>query len=537
MANRKVSNSKSIQKIFKKQDIVNAHIKSEFNETTTTFAMEETKSNDLKNLASNMTDAEKERALKQIQYKKAKNTYIDYLRLVFPTYIFTPFHIFLAKVCQSVVEKIEKGEDVFVCISTPPQHGKSETLTKTLPSWFVGRNPDRNAILVSYNDDFASLFGDANRNKTEEFGKNVFGIEISDSMNSKMQYEIKNHRGGVISRGFMGGITGNGGSLIIIDDPYKNSVEANNPTERNKKLQIYKDSIRTRCRGKGKGIIVIQTRWHEDDLIGVLSKQSGWYYINIPCVCDTTPDIHLHRKLGETLCPQLGFDAKWAEDTKRDVGLKVWEALYQGHPTIDGGDIFTRNMIKHYTNATLPANFEEITMSCDLSFGGIKKENDPCAIQVWGRVGANHYLLKRIKKRLTFNQMCDTIKIVSASYPTCRRKIVEKKANGQAIIDSLNNVIGGFEAYDPKMTDKIGRANSITPYLESGNVWLPSEEIDPTIGEMEEEMMKFPNGSHDDEVDAMTQYLCGYEYRTSGKVGTSSELITFSKAIRGWFYD
>ena len=87
------------------------------------------------------------------------------------------------------------------------------------------------------------------------------------------------------------------------------------------------------------------------------------------------------------------------------------------------------------------------------------------------------------------------------------KKIVEKKANGQAIIDSLNNVIGGFEPYDPKMNDKQSRANSVTPYFESGNVWLPDKNIDPTIDVMVEEMMKFPNGEHDDEVDAMTQYL------------------------------
>lgn len=868
MPSKQKSNNNSINKTLENKENSYTHIKSEFSTLSTNYQMEDTKNNDISNMVKEMSYVDRDRALKKIGYRKAKDNYTDYLKLVFPTYIWTPFHVFISKICQSVVEKIENGEDVYVCLSVPPQHGKllenntpvlttkgwkkhgdlkvgdelfnhkgeivkvlnvfpknyanckvtfsngeeilchenhewlvydrfyhneivretkfiekcaeennvvgrghryrfqlpnkdfikgeekelfvnpyamgvwlgdgkandssicaskedritidecrkyypkgsewkhkttgviyaflnglskdlrkyglcnykervekfipqeyltssvnqrlellaglidtdgyvdlkqnrivfttadeklkntfeeliatfgwrtttntckpcvsssgivgkkeywqiafnptitipcrisrkvmttfskqrkvsitkieriepkegnciqveggiylcgkkmipthnSETITKTLPSWFVGRNPDKTAILVSYNDDFASLFGDANRNKTEEFGRDVFGIEISDSMNSKMQYEIKNHRGGVISRGFMGGITGNGGSLIIIDDPYKNSVEANNPTIRNQKLQIYKDSIRTRCRGKGKGIIVIQTRWHEEDLIGVLSKQSGWYYINIPCVCDTERDIHLHRKLGETLCPQLGFDAKWAEETKAEVGLKVWEALYQGHPSIDGGEIFTRNMIKQYSKSQLPNDFEEITMSCDLSFGGKDKSNDPCAIQVWGRVGANHYLLKRIKKRLTFNEMCDTIKIVSATFPTCRRKIVEKKANGQAIIDSLNNVVGGFEAYDPKMTDKIGRANSVTPYLESGNVWFPDNTIDNTIDEMIEELMKFPNGAHDDEVDAMTQYLVTYQYKVGGRVDTNNKFVDFVNAIRG----
>lgn len=531
---RVVSNNKSIQKVFKENDIKNEHLASEFKKPTTNFAMEETKKSDIQEMVGKMTSFEKEKALALIKYRKARDNYAEYLKLVFPQYIWTPFHIFLAKICQSALEKAERGEDVYICLSVPPRHGKTETVTKTLPSWCVGRNPDKRAILVSYNDDFASAFGDANRQKTIEFGKQVFGIEVSDSMNSKMQYEIKGHRGGVISRGFMGGITGNGGNYIIIDDPYKNSVEANNALIRQQKLQIYKDSIRTRCEGKGKFIIVIQTRWHEDDLVGVLSKQSGWYYINIPCVCEDEKHDPLHRKLGETLCPQLGFDAKWAEDTKREVGLKVWEALYQGHPTIDGGEVFTRNMIKFYTKSTLPYDFNEIVMSCDLSFGGKAQSNDPCAIQVWGRVGANHYLLKRIKKRLTFNEMCDTIKIVSATYPTCRRKIVEKKANGQAIIDSLNSVIGGFEAYDPKMTDKLGRANSITPYLEAGNVFLPDASIDPTIDEMVDEMMKFPNGSHDDEVDAMSQYLCSYEYRASGRVDTNSGFISFVKAIRGY---
>ena len=525
--------SKSITKVLNENEIKNEHIKSDFSTLSTNKMQEDSKKQDITNLVNGMTSVEKAKALKQIKYRKARDSYIDYLRMCFPNYVWTPFHIFLAKICQSVVEKIEKGEKVRVLLSTPPRHGKSETVTKSLPSWFIGRNPDKNAILTAYNSDLAEKFNDANRQKTKEFGKEIFGIETSESQDNKGLYQIKNHRGGSMGVGFMGGITGNGGELIIIDDPTKNGEEANSETQRNRLWQTYLDSIYTRLQGKGNGLIVIQTRWHEDDLVGRLAKQSGWYVINIPCVCDKTPDIHLHRKLGETLCPQLGFDAKWAEDTKQNVGLKVWEALYQGHPTIDGGEIFTRNMIKQYTKSTLPSNFEEITMSCDLSFGGKEKQNDPCAIQVWGRVGANHYLLKRIKKRLTFNEMCDTIKIVSANFPTCRRKIVEKKANGQAVIDSLNNVIGGFEPYDPKMTDKIGRANSITPFLESGNVWLPDSTIDSTIDEMIDEMMKFPNGTHDDEVDAKTQYLVSYEYRYSGKVGTDSNYISFSKAIRG----
>ena len=116
------------------------------------------------------------------------------------------------------------------------------------------------------------------------------------------------------------------------------------------------------------------------------------------------------------------------------------------------------------------------------------------------------------------------------------RKIVERKANGQAVIDSLNNVIGGFVAYEPKES-KESRLNSVLPIIEAGNVWLPSEDIDKSINEMVDECVKFPNGAHDDEVDAMSQYLiCNFE-KSCGKIENDNRFIQFAKAIRGFNYD
>lgn len=446
------------------------------------------------------------------------------------------------------ITKIEKCENVDGnCIQVEggiylvgktmlPTHN-SETITKTLPSWFVGRNPDKNAILTAYNADLAEKFEDANRQKTREFGKDIFGIEISESQDNKTLYQIKGHVGGVMGVGIQGGITGNGGELIIIDDPYKNSTEANSSSTRSLIENIYRDSIYTRLQGKGNGLIVIQTRWHEEDLCGILEKEgkeNGWICINIPCICEDEKHDALKRRKGETLCPELGFDAEWANATKNSVGLKVWDALYQGHPSIEGGEIFTREMIKQYKPSELPSSFEEEVISCDLTFGGKAQSNDPVAIQVWGRVGANHYLLKRINKRMNFNEMCITIKMVSYAYPNARKKIVEKKANGQAVIDTLNSVIGGFVPYDPKMESKISRANSVAPLLLSGNVFLPCKEIDNKIENMIEEMMKFPNSTHDDDVDAMTQYLISSTNTSSGKVLTDSYYSSLSKAFRGF---
>lgn len=492
----------------------------------------------------NLTDIQKKQALKQIQIAKARNSYEEYLKLVYPDFVVTPFHHYLALLCQTIVQRVEKAnmpnatlEDkqrgrIKILISVPPQHGKTQTITKTLPSWYIGRNPTRSAILTAYNAEMGEKFNDSNRQKIRDFGKDVFGVTISDSQDNKGLFELKSG-GSCMGVGIQGGITGNGGDIIIVDDPYKNGLEANSPATRKIIEDMFRDSVLTRLRGNGNALIVIHTRWHEADLCGVFGKEDGWIVINIPCICENQRTDPLHRKKGEVLCPELGFDAMKITEIRKNIGEKLFQALYQGHPYIDGGEIFTRNMIKFYTANSLPQNFDEVTMSCDLSFGGKNKSNDPCAIQVWGRVGANHYLLKRIKKRLTFNEMCDTIKIVSASYPQCRKKIVEKKANGQAVIDALNNVIGGFEAYDPKMNDKQSRANSVTPYMESGNVWLPDPSVDKTIDEMVDEMMKFPNGEHDDEVDAMTQYLTTYSYKNGGKVELDNRFSIFAKAIRG----
>ena len=135
---------------------------------------------------------------------------------------------------------------------------------------------------------------------------------------------------------------------------------------------------------------------------------------------------------------------------------------------------------------------------------------------------------------MNFNEMCNMIKLLSEGHPFARKKIVEKKANGQAVIDSLNSIIGGFEEFDPKMVDKVGRANAITPYFESGNVYFPDKSIDNTIDEMVEEMMKFPNSQHDDEVDAMTQYLNSWQYRSSGKISTDKAVMRIADAWRNY---
>jgi predicted phage terminase large subunit-like protein len=467
---------------------------------------------------------------RELEKANARLSYLDYLRYTIDGFIPTKFHRLLASIAQDTVERVERGETVRICLSMPPRHGKTTVFAETLPTWFVGRNPDSKAILTAYNSELAEKFGDKNRQKAKKHWKELFDIDMSPSQDNKGLFEVKNRKGAIMSVGLAGGLAGNGGSLIIIDDPYKNSEEAYSPTLRKKIEDTFRDSVLTRVQGKGNAIIIIHTRWHEEDLIGKLSQEEGWYVINLPVINDGTPDI-LKRKKGELLAPELGFDAKWAEMTYKSVGKRVWTSLYMGSPMIENGNLFQRNMFQFYSKNELPVSFDEVSQSWDLAVDS-KSGSDYVAGQVWGRKGANHYLLKRIKKRMSFTESMEMIRQISATYPEGKRIYIEKRANGQAVIETLSKEIGGIVAVIPKES-KVSRAEAITPYLDAGNIFIPNEQLDKTIEDYVQEFMKFPNSSHDDEVDATTQYLNEIRYKNSGKIVLGSNIERINRAFRG----
>ena len=153
---------------------------------------------------------------------------------------------------------------------------------------------------------------------------------------------------------------------------------------------------------------------------------------------------------------------------------------------------------------------------------------------LWGRKGADHYLLNVWDKKANFTDTLRTLRIISSENPQMRRKLIEKKANGKATYDTLNSEIGGFVLFDPKGDSKETRLNSVTPYFESGNVWFPDETLLPNIEDYVTQLLRFPNYAHDDFVDTISQYLLNYEYRYNGRINTDSSMKLLSKAIRGY---
>ena len=175
---------------------------------------------------------------------------------------------FIADNVQDFLEA-ETGHayDILV-IESPPQHGKSITVTETLPSWYLGRWPNNRVIVASYNEDFAEKFCRRNKEKIKQFGQTLFGIKIGD-IDRAVEFELSNHTGRLISRGLRSGITGNPANLVIIDDPVKNREEADSETFRAKVWEEWQNSVKSRL-AAGAKVVIIMTPWHEDDLAAAM---------------------------------------------------------------------------------------------------------------------------------------------------------------------------------------------------------------------------------------------------------------------------
>lgn len=201
-------------------------------------------------------------------------------------------------------------------------------------------------IVAGYSGDFVKRFGRRNLDKVATYGDELFGVTLADSPCNTNEFELSNHKGHALFAGLLGGITGNPANLVIIDDPIKTREEAYSETTREKIKQEFLYSVKTRF-AAGAKLIVIQTRWHEDDLFGWLSRIEPDYctVINIPCECeaDNPADDWLHRNKGEALMPEIGKGASWLKQFKEsymhDEGVSAWNAMFQGRPTAKEGNI------------------------------------------------------------------------------------------------------------------------------------------------------------------------------------------------------
>lgn len=453
----------------------------------------------------------REEALKEL----ARKNYADFFYYAHDCqYRLLRHQKYIADRLQSIVD----GEQKFFIIEIPPQHGKSTVITETFPAYYLMRHPDKLAMVVSYSEELYKKFGRKNREKFRRFSKELFNLELSKDTASVSEWGIHNHLGQLYSTSILGGATGRGSNLLIIDDPIKNRAEAESKTIRDKIYAEWQDTFYSRLSADG-SVIVIMTRWHEDDLAGRLLKENKlpWEEIKIPAIAEEN-DL-LNREVGESLAPEIGKDEEWAKRTKEVSGSRGWAALYQQRPTPAGGNVFKRSWIKYYVPdiqtkvkyeldddvAILPRLFDREAQSWDCTFKSTET-SDFVSGQVWGKKRTDFYLLDRHNERMGIVDTIKAIQTMSSKWPQAKAKYIEDKANGSAVIELLEKKLTGIIPVNPEGGKEV-RANAVAPYWEAGNVYLPHPLWKPWVSDFIEELVSFPNAQHDDDVDAMSQCL------------------------------
>ena len=422
---------------------------------------------------------------------------------------------FLTDKAQQFVEDVKSGKSPRLFISMPPRHSKSETMTKKYPAWVIGNNPDFEIIIASYSMDLARDFGKIARDTYREHSKSgtgIFNTVIDRDKSAGDNWGILEHRGAVVSTGVGGSATGKGAHIAIIDDPFKNREDANSRLQRDKVWAWYQSTIRTRL-APGGGIIIIQTRWHEDDLVGRIVKEmengtgETFESIVLPAIAEEN-DI-LGRKVGEPLWEErYGIDE--LENIKKAIGSREFSALYQQKPQVEDGGLFKRQYFKYFDvkNDFIIADNKNVNIKDCFYFQTIDtamsthKNNDFTAIATficdreW-----NLYLVDLMLERLEVPDQWNVIKQYRHKY-NLQFQAIESKSSGIGIIQQAKRE--GMSLKELKAdTDKMTRALNISVMFENGKVFF-NKKLEKLL-ELEEQLLKFPNAVHDDAVD-----VCSY---------------------------
>lgn len=400
----------------------------------------------------------------------------------------------------------------------PPQEGKSQRISRTFPLWLLLRRPETRIAIVSYEAAIARRWGRAIRNDIQTHPE--LGLAVRHDTSAAHEWQLEGHGGGVVTAGIGGALTGRPVDVLIIDDPVKGRAEADSETYRQVAWDWWTETGSTRL-APDAPVVLLMTRWHEDDLAGrLLTSESAeeWTHINVPALADHDPDKGhkdaLGREPGEWLRSARGRTAAMWGRIKRQVGSRAFAALYQGRPAPGEGGIIKRDWWQFYTTPRAVRQEDgtwralgttEVIQSWDLTFKDTKN-SDWVVGQVWARSGPKAWLLDEVRARADFPATCQLIRQMTAKWPQATRKLIEDKANGPAIISQLRKEIGGIDPVNPK-DSKEARVHAITPFIEAGDIEIPASALAPWIGDFIEEMSAFPNGAHDDRVDTMSQAL------------------------------
>lgn len=458
------------------------------------------------------------------QRELAKRHLLAFIIRFEPTYDAGWFHKVLAEELMQFLEAVVRGESPRLILTVPPRHGKSMQASQYFPAFSLGRYPHLEFINCSYAQtlqmDFSRKIQEIVR--SPDFALLFDGLQVMKGNEAIERWGLADREGvrtggGVLAAGVGGPITGRGAHILLIDDPVKNREEAESPTVREGTKNWYSSTAYTRL-APGGGVLVIQTRWHDDDLAGWLLNEmraaekelqeegewpedaDRWRVLDFPAIA--THD-EKYRKKGEALHPSR-YPLKALRKIKRALAPRDWAALYQQNPQVEEGAYFSKNMIRYYTSN--PPKYMDIYAAGDLAIS----KKDQADFTVFVIVGVdehgNIYMLDEHRGRWNADEIINKMFEIHDKWKP-RRFGLEKGHISMTIDSLLQRRIKETKRFDLVVeelptgkADKELRARSFQGLMSLGKVYWPEGAL--WVDEHLNELLRFPNGVKDDRVDA-----------------------------------
>lgn len=456
----------------------------------------------------------------------AKMGLVPFVRMAWP--IVEPgrpyLHNWHIDVVAEHLEAVYAGQIRRLVINIPPGCMKSLLTSVFWPIWIWIREPKFRFICASY--DVGITIRDARKHiqiMESEWFQERWGSRITLAGNhagwNTAAGFFTNLQGGFRFSTSVGGpVTGRHADCQIIDDPIKPKDLTKLGLENC--IEWWTRTMPSRVADpKTSRKVIIMQRLHDLDLAGYCIRSGDYDVLKLPMrympkACSYTSvggDMRLEE--GELLWPER-FPVEEVSMLEKEMTPNTASAQFQQDPVPEGGGIFQQSWFQRWTKATLPVRFDDMCQTWDCAFKGTST-SDFVVGQVWGRIGPNYYLLDQERGRFTFPQTLDAIRRLTLRWPGVVAKLVEDKANGPAVVSTLEKEIPGVIAVDPQ-GGKEARANAVAPLYAARNVFHPDPTSQPWVVDYEQELLRFPFGVNDDCVDATTQGLSYLYAKKSG---------------------
>jgi predicted phage terminase large subunit-like protein len=406
------------------------------------------------------------------------------------------------------LKQVMDGKVRRLLITMPPRSLKSHSASVAFPAWMLGHKPAKKIVCVSYASDLAIELSNKTRKILEaDWYKALFpAMRIDPRKDTEM--EVRTVKGGYrLSATIGGSLTGRGGSIFIIDDPMK-ALDAMSDLARNKVNTWFNQTLMSRLDNKqNDAIIIVMQRLHVDDLAGHVLKQGGWQHLDLPAIAlekstiQTGDNSVYEREIGELLHPSRE-PQHTLDEIKEVLGSAAFSSQYQQQPVPADGNMVNWKWFNRYTSLPEKTYSNKIVQSWDTA--SKSHELADYSACVTALVTKNDiYILDVFKDRLDYPELKKKI-ISMRKHWDVDTLLIEDKGSGTGLIADLKN--DGIRSIDinPE-TDKVVRMSTCSAKIEDGSVLLPKDAH--WMDDFKMELLAFPNGKHDDQVDAMSQLI------------------------------